>query len=557
LGRLGLRGGRPERVEEDRRGARARWGGPLASTLLLLAGCGGAPSVADEAAAVVTVSGPAEDTYRTGVEGDPPGGANEDLVRRAIAAAAVEAEPPVEDPRLHQVARWVAERLGPGGEPPPVEAVDFLTRHAGLVEPTPHYLVFGRAEDRFEEELTAAVVELLATRRYNRWGVSITRESGGYLAVLLLSWRWLELDPVPRRVEPGVALSLRGRVDATLSNPAVAVSTPDGQVRRIPAGSGPDFDVRVPTSDVGVYRIELLGRGERGTTVVANFPVYVGEPVPTSMTLSAGGEETREDVEAVRARLFELLNQTRREAGIPELLDNVAVREVAAAHSRDMAENDFVGHESPTTGSPADRVRDADLPSALVLENIGRGYSAEEIHRGLLDSPGHRANLLNPDVTHVGIGVVAGQEGDRPSFLVTEVFVLLRRAVDLEGAAPRLLARINEGRRGRRAPRLEERDHLTEAAQAAAERFFADPATTQQDIVDDAPGSLRRFGVAYRRLGGLMAIVASLREAEALEPLFDPEVRYLGIGVAQGTRPDTGPNALAVVYILAWPRTAE
>ncbi|MCZ7677294.1 MAG: hypothetical protein M5U28_00335 [Sandaracinaceae bacterium] len=51
-----------------------------------------------------------------------------------------------------------------------------------------------------------------------------------------------------------------------------------------------------------------------------------------------------------------------------------------------------------------------------------------------------------------------------------------------------------------------------------------------------------------------MAIVASVDEAGALEPALDPDVRAAGIGVAQGTRPDTGPNAIAVVIVLAWPR---
>ena len=51
-----------------------------------------------------------------------------------------------------------------------------------------------------------------------------------------------------------------------------------------------------------------------------------------------------------------------------------------------------------------------------------------------------------------------------------------------------------------------------------------------------------------------MAVVSEVREAGALEPTLDPGIRYLGIGVAQGTRDDTGPNAIAVVIVMAWPR---
>ncbi len=51
-----------------------------------------------------------------------------------------------------------------------------------------------------------------------------------------------------------------------------------------------------------------------------------------------------------------------------------------------------------------------------------------------------------------------------------------------------------------------------------------------------------------------MTVVGDPREAEHLEPTFDPEVRYVGIGVAQGTRADSPPNSIGVVILLAWPR---
>src|SRR5690606_7359258 len=126
--------------------------------------------------------------------------------------------------------------------------------------------------------------------------------------------------------------------------------------------------------------------------------------------------------------------------------------------------------------------------------------------------------------------------------------------VDLSGAPEQLVALINRTRSARGAPPLSLEDHLNEAAQQAATEFFADPSRSQQDTIDDASGSLRRFAIAYRRIGGVMAIVSSVEEAGALEPTLDPDVRAAGIGVAQGTRPDTGPNAIAVVIVLAWPR---
>lgn len=494
--------------------------------------------------------------YQTAsADGDAVQGSDADAVRAGVQRASEMRGMPLEgDARLAQLASWVAERLGPDGEPPPNEVVEFFARNLGLVEPVPHIMVLGQPADTLEDGVADSVGQFMQHQVYNRYGAAVVPRGPLSVAVVLLSWRWVELQPVPRRIDAGSPLTLRGELLGEHRNPTVVVAAPDGQVRRLPAGGGPEFDVRVPTQGAGVYQVELVGRGEHGDTVIANFPVYVGEDIPRRVRFDAAPSGGAQDVESVRRELFDMLNETRREAGLPPLHEHVGLREVGLAHSRDMAEHDFIGHTSPRTGSAADRVRAASLTSGLVLENIGRGYSAQEIHRGLMESPGHRANLVNPDVTHVGIGVVAQPEGARSAFIVTEVFVRMSERVDLSGAPEQLVELINRARSARGAPPLSLEEHLSEAAQQSADHFFEDPSVTQQDAVDDASAGLRRFAIAYRRIGGVMAVVSSVEEAGALEPTLDPDVRVAGIGVAQGTRADTGPNAIAVVIVLAWPR---
>ena len=72
-----------------------------------------------------------------------------------------------------------------------------------------------------------------------------------------------------------------------------------------------------------------------------------------------------------------------------------------------MLVNHFTAHISPRTGSPADRVAKAGIAVGRLLENIGSSSSPEEVHLGLMRSPGHRSAILDPDVTHVGIGVAS------------------------------------------------------------------------------------------------------------------------------------------------------
>lgn len=483
------------------------------------------------------------------------GGAVAPSVQRGVEAAAADHQMTLEgDPRLAQLAEWVGERLGPEGEPPPNEVVEFFARHLGLVEPVPHIMVLGQPADGLEEGVRSSVGQFMDRQTYNRWGAAVVDRANVSLAVVMLSWRWVELEPVGRTAEPGTALEVRGRLVGDHRNPTIVVAQPSGEVRRLPAGGGPDFDVRVPTGDAGVYRVEVVGRGEHGDTVIANFPVYVGEPIPDRVRLTRSSSGGGQDVESVRRELLDMINETRREAGVGPVRADSSLREVALGHSRDMVEHDFIGHTSPSTGTAADRVRGGHLSTGLVLENIGRGYGAAEIHRGLMESPGHRANLVNGDVSHVGIGVVAQPEGARNAYVVTEVFIRMQAEVDLAGAPAQIVQRINAARSARGAPPLELEENLSEAAQNAAQEFFEDDSLSQQDTVDDASASLRRFAIAYRRIGGVMAIVADVDEAGQLEPTLDPGIRYLGVGVSQGTREDTGPNAIAVVIVMAWPR---
>lgn len=461
------------------------------------------------------------------------------------------------DPRLATLAEWIAERLGPAGDPPPPEVIDFFAWNLGLVEPTPHVMVLGLPDRAsVEENVQQSASQFLSRQEYTHWGGTVLPRSGVWLIVVVLSWRHLELDPIPRTMPASTPIRVHGRLAEGFRNPTIVAQAPSGEVTRLPAGGGPEFDVRVPTTQTGAYQIEVLARGDHGESVVANVPVYVGAEPPRTVRVVREEAPTgpAPDVATVRQQLLELLNRTRAETGLPALQTDPSLDAIALAHSRDMLEHDYVGHVSPTTGSASDRVRGAGVRTGLVLENIGRGYSASEIHRGLIDSPGHRANLVNPDATHVGIGVVAQEENGRTAFLATEVFIREAQAIDVAAAPATLLAELNRARRARGAPEMRMDENVQRAAQDAAQAFFAEPGLDQQETTERATSSLRRFAIAFRRLGAVMAVVTSLEEARQLEPALDDTVTVTGIGVAQGDRPDLPPGSIAVVIVLAWER---
>jgi uncharacterized protein YkwD len=461
------------------------------------------------------------------------------------------------DPRLATLADWISARLSPAGDPPPSEVIDFWSTSLGLWEPTPDIMVLGLPDHVvIEEHVQSSANQFLSRQPYTHWGATILPRSGIWLIVVALSRRHLELDPISRTMPEGSPIRVHGRLGAGFQNPTIIVQAPSGEVTRQPAGSGPDFDVRVPTSGRGAFRVEVLARGSVGESVLANAPVFMGQEPPQTVRLApqSNPDGPAPDVATVRNELLAALNQTRADAGLPALETEPQLDAIALAHSRDMLEHDFIGHVSQTTGSPADRMQAAQVRSGLVLENIGRGYSAREIHRGLLDSPGHRANLVNPDATHVGIGVVAEEENGRTAFIATQVFIRRARAIDTASAPARLLERINRGRVARGAPEMRSEPNVQQAAQEAAEAFFREPSLDQQATTERATQSLRRFSIAFRRLGAVMAVVSSLEEAQQLEPSLDDTVQIAGIGVAQGDRPDLPPGSIAVVIVLAWER---
>lgn len=122
---------------------------------------------------------------------------------------------------------------------------------------------------------------------------------------------------------------------------------------------------------------------------------------------------------AAEEEMLELLNRERQAAGLQPLRLDEQLREVARAHSREMFEAGYFGHVSPRTGTVADRVRAAGGRFSRVGENLAYAPTVGMAHEGLMNSPGHRANILEPGFTRVGIGVVRSQLRGR---MFTQVF---------------------------------------------------------------------------------------------------------------------------------------
>lgn len=107
--------------------------------------------------------------------------------------------------------------------------------------------------------------------------------------------------------------------------------------------------------------------------------------------------------------VIELINARRSDYGLDTLTADDNITEIALAHSKDMAEYDYIDHTSPAGLSPFDRLDFAGIYYMSAAENIGSGFlTAEDVVNSWMNSPAHRENILNPEFTHIGVGYYAG-----------------------------------------------------------------------------------------------------------------------------------------------------
>lgn len=115
--------------------------------------------------------------------------------------------------------------------------------------------------------------------------------------------------------------------------------------------------------------------------------------------------KVREDLEA---KMLVLVNEERQKVGLQPLKFDPEMLVVARDHSRDMFARGYFSHITPEGLSPFDRMKKAKVRFLSAGENLALGQTLNICHRGLMNSPGHRRNILNPLFGRVGIGILDG-----------------------------------------------------------------------------------------------------------------------------------------------------
>ncbi len=260
------------------------------------------------------------------------------------------------------------------------------------------------------------------------------------------------------------------------------------------------------------------------------------------MELDADETAPVASAEQAEERLASMVNRDREKHGLPPLAIDPRVTEVARAHSRDMRETGLVAHISPTTGSAGDRVRAGGIKSSVVLENLARARSVGEAEDGLMNSPGHRANILSRDVTHMGLGVVLGGDvaGMRELF-VTQLFIRTPARIDHRQTRDQVADIV------KRARPLDEDRELSMVAQGVAEGVAGGLTPAQASA--EATERLATMRLPYRKVTTQVSTVADLSAFKPSASLSQRSLVAFGVGVAQGDHEVMGESAIHVVLV--------
>ncbi len=115
------------------------------------------------------------------------------------------------------------------------------------------------------------------------------------------------------------------------------------------------------------------------------------------------------NISAVEKEVVTLVNAERTKRGLKPLAIDSKLCEIARLKSQDMITNKYFSHQSPTYGSPFDMMKKFGVSYRTAGENIAAGYStAQAVFDGWMNSSGHRANILNPAYTKIGVGLAKG-----------------------------------------------------------------------------------------------------------------------------------------------------
>ena len=213
-------------------------------------------------------------------------------------------------------------------------------------------------------------------------------------------------------------LTQRSSLNLALSNlkanADLALVDRSGKVIDRSARSGRNAESIAQTLDSGTYYVRV-NRQQGKTSYQLNVDLGLAA-TPTTATQATATQATATQATATTQatvttpvsladQVLALVNQQRGVAGAKPLKLNAKLTAAAEEHSQDMALNDYLEHTSLDGRSPEARILASGYDAFTSSENVAGGLATpESVVQAWMASPGHRANILNPRLTEMGVG---------------------------------------------------------------------------------------------------------------------------------------------------------
>jgi uncharacterized protein YkwD len=328
------------------------------------------------------------------------------------------------DAALAEVAARAARRLVDARALPSSDEIAFALHAAGDPHPLPRaYGIAGEGLD--EVDVTAKFTALLAGARsfgVRRCGVARADGADGRAALDVITVDPMaDLAPVPTTARVGQWITLDARMLVPATEAKVVVLGPRGAPKTVLASLDrgrirSTFAVDAP----GTWLVQVLATISVGPKPVLEAFVHAGVAAPTHFTSQAApGEDAAKGTADDADAMTRMVNAARASEGLGALRRSAELDRVARAHAKSMQKKRLVAHDVGD-GDATARAQALGVPTGHVFgENVASAQTLERAHRILWASPSHRANVLYPTYTELGIGVVKDADG---AVWVTETF---------------------------------------------------------------------------------------------------------------------------------------
>lgn len=183
----------------------------------------------------------------------------------------------------------------------------------------------------------------------------------------------------------------------------IVTTVPKNQYIRVFAGIGDWYIVQVEGDYIGAvskkYVKAIYPQTSSGGGNTSSSNTGTPNSGGTTVTLTADEKE-----------VFNLINQQRANNGLPALKIDNELQRVARIKAQDMVDNNYFSHTSPTYGSPFDMMKSFKISYKTAGENIAGNNNNSAAVTAWMNSPGHKANILNSSFNYTGVGVVTGSK---------------------------------------------------------------------------------------------------------------------------------------------------